>query len=126
VTRGSSVEIVERDFVRAAEAIGEPRRKILLGEILPNVASPLLVEASLRLTYSVTLIASLSFLGFGVQPPAADWGLMINENRQGLTVQPWGVIAPVLAIALLTIGTSLIGDGVARASAGIERGGGRE
>jgi peptide/nickel transport system permease protein len=126
VTRGSSVEIVERDFVRAAEAIGEPRRKILLGEILPNVASPLLVEASLRLTYSVGLIAALSFLGFGMQPPAADWGLMINENRQGLTVQPWGVIAPVLAIALLTIGTSLIGDGVARASAGIERGGGRE
>jgi peptide/nickel transport system permease protein len=126
VTRGSSVDIVERDFVRAAEAMGEPRRKILLGEILPNVASPLLVEASLRLTYSVGLIAALSFLGFGLQPPAADWGLMINENRQGLTVQPWGVVAPVLAIALLTIGTSLIGDGVARASAGIERGGDRE
>jgi peptide/nickel transport system permease protein len=124
VTRGSSIEIVQRDFVAAAEAMGESRRKILLGEILPNVASPLLVEASLRLTYSVGLIAALSFLGFGVQPPAADWGLMINENRQGLTVQPWGVIAPILAIALLTIGTSLIGDGVARASAGIERGGG--
>jgi peptide/nickel transport system permease protein len=126
VSRGSSVEIVQRDFIRAAEAMGESRRKILLGEILPNVASPLLVEASLRLTYSVALIAALSFLGFGLQPPAADWGLMINENRQGLTVQPWGVIAPVLAIALLTIGTSLIGDGVARASAGIERGGGEE
>lgn len=120
VTRGSSVEIVERDFVRAAQAIGVPRRKILLGEILPNVASPLLAEASLRLTYSVGLIAALSFLGFGLQPPAADWGLMINENRQGLTIQPWGVVAPVLAIALLTIGTSLIGDGIARASAGIE------
>jgi peptide/nickel transport system permease protein len=126
VTRGSSVEIVNRDFVAAAEAMGEPRRKILLSEILPNVASPLLVEASLRLTYSVGLIAALSFLGFGLQPPAADWGLMINENRQGLTVQPWGVVAPVLAIALLTIGTSLIGDGIARASAGIERGGGEE
>jgi peptide/nickel transport system permease protein len=124
VTRGSSVEIVQRDFVSAAEAMGESRRKILLSEILPNVSSPLLVEASLRLTYSVGLIAALSFLGFGLQPPAADWGLMINENRQGLTVQPWGVVAPVLAIALLTIGTSLIGDGVARASAGIERGGG--
>jgi peptide/nickel transport system permease protein len=124
VTRGSSVEIVQRDFVSAAEAMGESRRKILLSEILPNVSSPLLVEASLRLTYSVGLIAALSFLGFGLQPPAADWGLMINENRQGLTIQPWGVVAPVIAIALLTIGTSLIGDGVARASAGIERGGG--
>jgi peptide/nickel transport system permease protein len=126
VTRGSSVEIVQRDFVSAAEAMGESRRKILLGEILPNISSPLLVEASLRLTYSVGLIAALSFLGFGLQPPAADWGLMINENRQGLTVQPWGVVAPVVAIALLTIGTSLIGDGVARASAGIDRRVGQE
>ena len=123
VTRGASLEVVERDYVHAAQAMGEPRRKILAGEILPNVTSPLLVEASLRLTYSIGLIAGLSFLGFGLQPPAADWGLMINENRQGLTVQPWGVVMPVIAIALLTIGTSLIGDGVARASAGIERGG---
>ena len=123
VTRGASAEIVERDFVQAAEAIGESRFKILLGEILPNITSPLMVEASLRLTYSIGLIAGLSFLGFGEQPPAADWGLMINENRQGLTVQPWGVVMPVIAIALLTIGTSMIGDGLARASAGIERGG---
>lgn len=126
VTRGASVEIVERDFVRAAEAIGEPRRRILMGEILPNLASPMLVEASLRLTYSIGLIAALGFLGFGLEPPAADWGLMINENRQGLALQPWGVVAPVLAIALLTIGTSLLGDGLARASAGIDRGGDRE
>jgi len=123
VTRGASLEIVERDFVRAAEAIGQPRRKILLGEILPNIMSPLMVEASLRLTFSIGLIAGLSFLGFGLQPPDADWGLMINENRQGLTVQPWGVVLPVGAIALLTIGTSLIGDGLARASAGISSGG---
>ena len=122
VTRGASLEVVERDFVRAAEAIGESRRKILLGEILPNITSPLTVEASLRLTYAVALIAGLSFLGFGLQPPAADWGLMINENRQGLTVQPWGVVLPVVAIALLTIGTSLIGDGLSRAAAGIDRG----
>ena len=101
--------------------MGEPRLKILAGEILPNVTGTLMVEASLRLTYAITLIAGLSFLGFGRQPPAADWGLMINENRPGLTVQPWGVVLPVLAIALLTVGTSLIGDGIARASAGIDR-----
>jgi peptide/nickel transport system permease protein len=122
VTRGASVEVVERDFVQAAEAVGAPRFRILVSEILPNIASTLLVEASLRLTYSIGLIAGLSFLGFGLQPPAADWGLMINENRQGLTIQPWGVVFPVLAIALLTIGTSLVGDGVSRAAAGIDRG----
>ena len=122
VARGASLEIVEREYVQAAEAMGEPRLKILAGEILPNVTAPLLVEASLRLTYSIGLIAGLSFLGFGLQPPAADWGLMINDNRQALTLHPWGVLAPVIAIALLTIGTSLIGDGLARASAGIDRG----
>jgi peptide/nickel transport system permease protein len=122
VTRGASLEIVERDFVQAAEVLGESRTKILFGEILPSITSPLMVEASLRLTYSIGLIAGMSFLGFGVQPPAADWGLMINENRQALTIQPWGAVMPVIAIALLTIGTSLVGDGVSRAALGIEGG----
>jgi peptide/nickel transport system permease protein len=98
------------------------RTKILFGEVLPNVTSPLVVETSLRLTFSIALIAGLSFLGFGLQPPAADWGLMINENRLGLEIQPWGVVMPVIAIGLLTIGTSLVGDGFSRASIGIERG----
>jgi len=122
VTRGAAVEVVERDFVRAAEAIGLPRKKILFAEILPNISSPLMVEVSLRLTFAVGVIAGLSFLGFGLQPPNADWGLMINENRGGLTLVPWGVVLPVGAIALLTIGTSLIGDGLSRAAIGVERG----
>jgi peptide/nickel transport system permease protein len=124
VTRGAALEIVEQEFVHAAEAIGESRRKILLREVLPNITSPLMVESSLRLTYSIGLIAGLAFLGFGLPPPAADWGLMINENRQALTLQPWGVVMPVVAIAVLTIGTSLVGDGLARASAGIKGQGG--
>jgi peptide/nickel transport system permease protein len=124
VTRAAAVEIVERDFVRAAESIGVPRRRILMGEVLPNITSPLVVEVTLRLTFNIAVIAALSFLGFGLQPPAADWGLMINENRQGLLAgQPWGVVFPVTAIGLLTIGTSLVGDGFARAAIGIERGG---
>jgi peptide/nickel transport system permease protein len=122
VTRGASVEVVEKDFVRAAEAIGVPRRRILFSEVLPNITSPLIVETSLRMTFNVAVVAGLSFLGFGLQPPAADWGLMINENRNGLTIQPWPVLLPVIAIALLTIGTSLVGDGISRAAIGIERG----
>jgi peptide/nickel transport system permease protein len=122
VVRGAALEIVERDFVRAAEAIGESRTRILLGEVLPNVASPLLVEASLRFTYTIALISGLSFLGFGLQPPRADWGLMINENRLGILTSPWGVALPVIAIAMLTVATSLIGDGLSRAIAGIDRG----
>ena len=127
VTRAAAVEVVERDFIRAAEGIGVPRRQILFGEVLPNITSPLVVEVTLRLTFNIAVIAALSFLGFGLQPPAADWGLMINENRQGLIAgQPWGVVLPVAAIGLLTIGTSLIGDGFARAAIGIERRGAQE
>ena len=88
VTRGAALEVVERDFVKSAEALGESRWSILVGELLPNISSPLLVEFGLRLTYSIGLVAAVSFLGFGLQPPAADWGLMINENRVGLTSSP--------------------------------------
>lgn len=122
VTRGAAGEVVERDFVRSAEALGQRRSRIIFGELLPNIMSPLVVESALRFTYAIAVIAGLSFVGFGLQPPAADWGLMINENRQGLEIQPWGVVVPVLAIALLTIGTSLVGDALARAAVGIERG----
>jgi peptide/nickel transport system permease protein len=123
ITRGSAQPIVERDFVAAAEAMGVPRIRILFREVLPNIMSPLMVEANLRLTYSIGLIASLAFLGFTPNPNGADWGLMIQENRIALgTSQPWGVVLPMIAIALLTIGTGLMGDGFARAAAGIDRG----
>ena len=121
VTRGAAQPVVERDFVAAAEAIGVARYRILLSEVFPNILSPLLVEASLRLTYAIGVIAALAFLGFTINPGAPDWGLMINENRVALTVQPWGVVLPVVAFALLTIGTGLVGDGIARAAAGIDR-----
>jgi peptide/nickel transport system permease protein len=122
VIRGAALQVVERDFVKAAEAVGEPRRRIIFGELLPNVTSPLLVEFGLRMTYSIGLIAGINFLGLGLQPPKADWGLMINENRLALTFQPWGVLLPIIAIALLTIGTNLLTDAFARAAIGIDRG----
>jgi peptide/nickel transport system permease protein len=122
VMRGAAQEVVERDFIKAAEAVGERRSRIVFGELLPNVTSPLLVEIGLRMTYSIGLVAAISFLGFGLQPPTADWGLMINENRLSITVQPWAVLLPILAIGLLTVGTNLITDGIARAAIGIDRG----
>ncbi len=122
VIRGAAQQIVERDFIKAAEAVGEPRRRIIFGELLPNVVSPLMVEFGLRLTYSIGLIAALNFIGDGVQPPTADWGVMINENRLALAFQPWGVVLPIIAIALLTIGCNLLTDGFARAVIGLERG----
>jgi peptide/nickel transport system permease protein len=121
VIRGAALEVVQRDFVKSAEVVGEKRWRIVFAEVLPNVTSPLMVELGLRMTYSIGLVAGISFLGFGLQPPAADWGLMINENRLSITVQPWAVLLPVIAIGLLTIGTNLITDGLARALAGIDR-----
>jgi peptide/nickel transport system permease protein len=123
VMRGAGQEVVERDFIRAAEVVGEKRWRIVVGEILPNVTSPLLVEIGLRMTYSIGIIAAVSFLGLGLQPPTADWGLMMNENRLSIAVQPWAVFLPVLAIGLLTVGTNLVTDGVARAAIGLDRGG---
>lgn len=117
VARSATLGVITEDYIRAAEMYAMPRWKVLLRELLPNITGPLSVEAGLRLTYSIGYIASLSFLGLGLQPPAADWGLMINENRIALSIQPWGVLLPVIAIALLTIGTNLLADAFARATA---------
>lgn len=122
VMRGAAFSVVERDFVKAAESFGIPRWKIILKEIIPNTSSTLAVEAGLRLTYSIGLVAGLSFLGMGLQPPTADWGLMINENRIAMTVQPWAVLLPVIAIAVLTVGTNLMTDGLAKAAIADDQG----
>jgi peptide/nickel transport system permease protein len=122
ITRGATVSVVERDFVGAAEALGESKFRIITRELLPNVTGPLLVEANLRLTYSISIIAGLGFLGFATSVNAADWGSMVEENRTAVTVQPWGTVLPAVAIALLTIGTGLISDGLARTVAGVDRG----
>lgn len=117
VARQATVAVVANEYIRAAEMYAVPRWRILVGEVLPNITGPLMVELGLRLTYSIGYVASLSFLGLGIQPPTADWGLMINENRIALLVQPWGVLLPVLAIAVLTVGTNLITDSLASAAA---------
>ena len=121
VARGATLEIVGRDFILASEMLGTAKWRIMLKELFPNITSPMFVEFGLRLAYSIGTIAALSFLGFGLQPPAADWGLMINENRIGVAIQPYAVAVPVLMIALLTIAVSLAADGLARAIIGIDR-----
>jgi peptide/nickel transport system permease protein len=117
VVRGVTADIAHREYVESAEAIALPRREILFREILPNVTTPLMVEYGLRLTWSIALVAAVSFLGFGIQQPNADWGLMINENRTGLTIQPWAVVVPAACIALFAIGTNFVTEGISRAVA---------
>jgi len=114
LARGVALGIVSRDFVVAAEALGEKRSRVILAEVLPNMNAPLLAEGGLRLTYSIGLVGSLGFLGFSADPGAADWGQMIQENRLALSTQPWAVLAPVLVIAIFCIGTNLMADGIAQ------------
>jgi peptide/nickel transport system permease protein len=121
VVRSATLDISERDYVKVAELQGMRPRKIMTSEILPNLVTSLMVETGLRLTYSIVIMAGLSFLGFGQQPPAASWGLMINENLTGLPLNPWAVIVPAALIALLTVGTNTFTDAFARVAIGIDR-----
>jgi peptide/nickel transport system permease protein len=87
---------------------------VLRREILPNVLGTVLADAGIRLTASILILASVNFLGLGLQPPRADWALMISENRGGFSLQPWAVAAPALLIAFLTVSVNLVADAVAR------------
>jgi peptide/nickel transport system permease protein len=121
VLRSATLDISERDFVKVAELQGVRPATVMAREILPSLSTPLMVEAGLRLTYSIIIMAGLAFLGFGQPPPSPSWGTMINENRAGLALNPWAVIIPALLIALLTIGTNLLTDAVGRAALGVDR-----
>ncbi len=121
VLRAATLDISERDFIKAIELEGVSPARVMAREILPNLVTPLMVEAGLRLTYSIVIMAGLSYLGFGIPPPAANWGTMIQENQIGLESNQWGVVAPAALIALLTIGTNTFTDAIARVSLGIER-----
>ncbi|ALG10631.1 ABC transporter permease [Kibdelosporangium phytohabitans] len=125
VAYGAAREVVSREFVESAETLGAPRLRIVRREVLPNVMTPLMVEFGLRLTWSIGIVTAMSFLGVGLQPPAADWGLMIKENYQGLALQPWGVVVPVLCVAVFTFGTNLITEGFARTVARVSPQGGQ-
>jgi peptide/nickel transport system permease protein len=121
VVRAAALDVCERDFVKAVELYDTPSFRVMAGEVLPNILSVVMVELGLRFTYSILIIAGMSFLGFGLQPPDANWGLMINENRIGLVVNPWAVIVPAGLIAVLTVGLNTFTDAIARASLGVDR-----
>jgi len=106
----------ELEYVSAARLRNERTPYIMFGEILPNVTGPIVVEFTVRLGYAIFVAAGLSFLGFGIQPPAPDWGLQVSENYGVISGGYWwAVLFPSLAIATLVIGVNLIADGVASA-----------
>jgi peptide/nickel transport system permease protein len=106
----------ELEYVAAARLRNERTPYVLFGEILPNVTAPIVVEFTVRLGYSIFVAAGLSFLGFGIQPPAPDWGVQVAEHYGVISGGFWWpVLFPSLAIATLVIGVNLIADGVASA-----------
>lgn len=117
LARASAVSVAGQEFVEAAQMMGYSRRRILFKEVLPNILTPLLVHFGNMLTWGVGMLSGLSFLGYGVAPPTADWGLMINENQAGLLVQPWAVLAPAVLIGVFAYGTNILAEGIGRSSA---------
>ncbi len=115
IVRAATLEQSVRGFVEAAVARGESTAAVLRREILPNIVAPIAADVGLRFTYAIILVASVNFLGLGLQPPDADWALIISENRSGLTLNPYVILVPAMLIGLLTIGANLVGDSVARA-----------
>jgi peptide/nickel transport system permease protein len=111
LTRSVTLTLTNEEFIEAAKARAESNSYILFREILPNAWPPLIVEASLRVTYAILLGSALSFLGLGAQPPSSDWGLMISEARSFIDRAPWIALAPGIAMCLLVIGINLLGDG---------------
>jgi peptide/nickel transport system permease protein len=110
IARSLAVNINALDYVTVARTRGEGTGYVMLQEILPNIAGPMLADFGLRFVYVVLLLASLSFLGLGVQPPAADWGSLVRENIETLASGGAAVIAPSIAIASLTIAVNLVID----------------
>ncbi|HTO65892.1 MAG TPA: ABC transporter permease [Bradyrhizobium sp.] len=112
LTRAQTMNVKVEDYVEAARAIGNPRWRIALFHILPNILPALLVQATLSIATAIIAEAALSFLGLGQQPPAPSWGSMLNAAQRFLTNAPWMAIWPGLAIFLVVLSFNLVGDGL--------------
>jgi peptide/nickel transport system permease protein len=112
LTRAQTLNVKVEDYVEAARAMGNPRWRIALFHILPNIMPALLVQATLSIAAAIIAEAALSFLGLGQQPPAPSWGSMLNAAQRFLTTAPWMALWPGLAIFLVVLSFNLVGDGL--------------
>lgn len=112
LVRGQVLQLRKREFVEAAESIGASGARIIRKHLLPNSLSPLLVQASFDLGGAILIAAGLSFIGFGAQPPLAEWGVMISDGRKYVTTHSWLPLFPGLAILFTVAAFNLIGDGL--------------
>jgi peptide/nickel transport system permease protein len=112
ITRSQTLSARTLDYVIAARALGYGKTRIMFTQILPNIAGPILVIATLGVAGAILLEASLSFLGLGVQPPTPSWGAMLSAAREQLFTAPWISVFPGIAIFVTVLGLNLLGDGM--------------
>ncbi len=112
VTRGSVLAESAQSYVEAAEALGLGRLRVLVRHVLPNVVSPIVVQAAVCLSYAILIESALSYLGIGVQPPTPSWGTILNEGKEFLALAPWVSLFPGGAIMLAVLAFNIIGDGL--------------
>ncbi|AMY71059.1 ABC transporter permease [Frigidibacter mobilis] len=110
IARSAVLSVRTREYVLAAIARGESRMWIVGREVLPNALGPIIVEATIRVSFAIMIGATLGFLGLGAQPPSTEWGLMVSEARQFMFRNPWCVVVPGVAIAITAMGFNLFGD----------------
>jgi peptide/nickel transport system permease protein len=120
IVRSATLSVRTEEFVLAAEARGESHVYIMFCEIFPNILPPIIIEGTIRIGFAILIGASLSFLGLGVQPPLADWGLMIRDSREYLFLSSWPLLCPGVALGTTIIGFNLFGDGLRDVIGGTE------
>jgi ABC-type dipeptide/oligopeptide/nickel transport system permease subunit len=120
VIRAATQATAHSGYVEAAQARGESTTYIVFREILPNIRSTIVADAGPRLTFAILLVAAVNYLGLGLRPPAADWALMISENRGGLGLQPWALAVPAGLIAVLTVAVNVVADQVSNRARDLE------
>ncbi|MBP2266290.1 peptide/nickel transport system permease protein [Pseudarthrobacter sp. PvP004] len=121
VIRAAALDVTERDYVKAVAITGVSPGRVMLREVLPNLTTPLMVESGLRMSFSIIVMAGLAFLGFGFQPPDANWGYMINENRIGAAINPLAILVPAMLLAIFAIGVNTFADAVTRSALRVDR-----
>jgi ABC-type dipeptide/oligopeptide/nickel transport system permease subunit len=112
LVRAQVLAVREELYIEASRSVGVTDRRLVVRHVLPNVISPLIVQVALGLGYAMLAEAGLSFLGFGVQPPNASWGVMLQDAYSRITSAPWPMIPPGIAIALTVLAFNLVGDGL--------------